>query len=143
MGPCQNGAIRSDLIVLHDDAMCGGGAAWLFVCAEKRRGLGASVPGFLTPLPEVPGAVPQTQLPRQVAGLLDLIALAEAGPAGYNAVQHGARIRPTKPPTEMSLGEVFDWIKATPSRRPCAVWLGSKATGGRCGFRRTCRTRWR
>jgi len=39
-----------------------------------------SVPGFLTPLPEVPGAVPQRQLPPQVAGLLDLIALAEAGP---------------------------------------------------------------
>jgi len=60
--------------------------------------------------------VPQTQLPPQVAGLLDLIALAEAGPAGYNAVQHGARIRPTQPPTEMSLGEVFDWIKATPGQ---------------------------
>ena len=32
-----------------------------------------------------------------VARLRDLIALAEAGKAGYDAVQHGARIKPAKP----------------------------------------------
>lgn len=51
-----------------------------------------------------------------VARLRDLIASVEAGPMGYDAVQHGARIRPTKPPTAMTLNEIFAWIKATPGQ---------------------------
>ena len=110
MMPCAGWAQHGSLFVPKS------GAALAARTATGSLFQRASVPGFLTPLPEVPDAVPQTQLPPQVAGLLDLIALAEAGPAGYNAVQHGARIRPTQPPTEMSLGEVFDWIKATPGQ---------------------------
>ncbi|WP_281981699.1 hypothetical protein [Thalassorhabdomicrobium marinisediminis] len=48
--------------------------------------------------------------------LLSLIAQAEAGSAGYDAVQHGARVRPGRPPTQMTLGEIFDWIAATPGQ---------------------------
>jgi len=52
----------------------------------------------------------------RVDRLLSLIALAEAGSAGYDAVQHGARVRPTKPPTRMTLGEIYAWIDATPGQ---------------------------
>ena len=51
-----------------------------------------------------------------VPDLLDLIAKAEAGPDGYDAVQHGAVIRPGAPPTQMSIGEIYAWIDATPGQ---------------------------
>ena len=52
----------------------------------------------------------------QVGALFDLIASAEAGREGYDAVQYGARIRPARPPTRMTVGEIFDWIAATPGQ---------------------------
>lgn len=51
-----------------------------------------------------------------VAQLLSLIARVEAGVAGYDAVQHGARIRPSRAPTQMTLGEIHAWIAATPNQ---------------------------
>jgi len=48
--------------------------------------------------------------------LLSLIAQAEAGSAGYDAVQHGARVKPPRNPTDMSLGEIYAWIEATPGQ---------------------------
>lgn len=50
------------------------------------------------------------------ARLRDLIASAEAGRAGYDTVQHGARIKPPKPPTAMTLAEIYAWIGATPGQ---------------------------
>ncbi|MEO9863967.1 MAG: hypothetical protein ABJO29_03460 [Yoonia sp.] len=50
------------------------------------------------------------------ARLLTLIASAEAGPDGYDAVQHGASRRPSKRPTDMTIGEIYDWITATPGQ---------------------------
>lgn len=67
-------------------------------------------------VPDLPRSVFQDQK----AMLLDLIAAAEAGPLGYDAVQYGARIKPSKPPTQMTIAEVFDWIDATP-RQPHAI----------------------
>lgn len=52
----------------------------------------------------------------RTAQLLSLIARAEAGSAGYDAVQHGARIRPPRPPTQMTLAEIYAWIAATPGQ---------------------------
>jgi len=52
----------------------------------------------------------------QAARLHDLIAQAEAGAKGYDAVQHGARIKPAKPPTAMTLQEIYDWITETPGQ---------------------------
>ncbi|WP_298257081.1 hypothetical protein [uncultured Litoreibacter sp.] len=51
-----------------------------------------------------------------VARLKSLIALAEAGPKGYNAVHVGARIKTPKPPTQMTLGQILAWIKHTPGQ---------------------------
>ncbi len=51
-----------------------------------------------------------------VARLRALIGRAEAGVRGYDAVQYGARIAPPRPPTQMTLGEIYDWIEATPGQ---------------------------
>ncbi len=45
-----------------------------------------------------------------------LIARAEAGRDGYDAVQHGARRRPHKKPTAMTIAEIDTWIRATPGQ---------------------------
>lgn len=79
--------------------------------------------GLLAPMPDRPPAQPRGAAPAfegtgttQIDRLLSLIAHAEAGPAGYDAVQYGARIRPAKPPTQMTLGEIYAWIAATPGQ---------------------------
>jgi hypothetical protein len=75
-------------------------------------------PGSLfAPLPRrqratTPGSFPSGSVDR----LLALIAKAEAGHAGYDAVQHGARVKPGKRPTQMTLGQIYDWIAATPGQ---------------------------
>ncbi len=56
----------------------------------------------------------------KTARLKSLIALAEAGPKGYDAVHHGAKIRPPKPPTQMTIAEIQRWIGNTP-RQPHAI----------------------
>lgn len=76
--------------------------------------------GYFAPLP--PHGRAEAAIPRAlgaqspVAQLLSLIARVEAGAAGYDAVQHGARIRPPRAPTRMTLGEIHDWIAATPGQ---------------------------
>ncbi len=57
-------------------------------------------------------AVPDSAVDR----LRHVIGRAESPRAGYDAVQHGARIKPDKPPTQMTLGEIYDWIAATPGQ---------------------------
>lgn len=59
------------------------------------------------------GALPGTS---PAARLLSLIALAEAGRAGYDAVQYGATVRPPRRPTDLTLGEIYAWIDATPGQ---------------------------
>jgi len=51
-----------------------------------------------------------------VARLKSLIALAEAGPKGYDAVHVGAKVKPPKAPTQMTLGQILAWIKRTPGQ---------------------------
>lgn len=48
--------------------------------------------------------------------LRHLISQAESRLHGYDAVQHGARVRPQKPPTQMTLAEIYAWIDATPGQ---------------------------
>ena len=45
-----------------------------------------------------------------------LIQEAESLRDGYDAVQFGARVKPTRKPTQMTLAEVFAWIDATPGQ---------------------------
>ncbi len=69
---------------------------------------------FSKPLRQMPPAPPGHG--DQIARLRDLIASAEAGAMGYDAVQHRARIRPERAPTLMTVAEIFDWIKRTPGQ---------------------------
>lgn len=55
--------------------------------------------------------------PEQLAGLLDIIGAVEAGTKGYDAVQLRARIKPPRPPSTLTLGEILDWIEATPRQQ--------------------------
>ncbi len=74
--------------------------------------------GFFAPLPDrtpALGAIVGTGT-EPVDQLLSLIARAEAGSAGYNAVQYGARVKPANLPTQMTLGEIYAWIRATPGQ---------------------------
>jgi muramidase (phage lysozyme) len=45
-----------------------------------------------------------------------LIQEAESRKDGYDVVQHGARIKPAKRPTRMTLEELLAWIDATPGQ---------------------------
>lgn len=78
--------------------------------------------GMFAPLPDRPSAPTRLAPPltstggTQVDQLLSLIARAEAGPAGYDAINYGARIRTSRPPSQMTLGEIYAWIDATPGQ---------------------------
>lgn len=52
----------------------------------------------------------------QVALVRHLIGQAEAGKMGYDAVQHMARVKPPKPPTTMTIAEIYHWIRSTPGQ---------------------------
>lgn len=45
-----------------------------------------------------------------------IIEQAESRRDGYDAVQHGARIKPKAKPTQMTVAEIYDWIDATPGQ---------------------------
>ncbi|WP_224813479.1 hypothetical protein [Hasllibacter sp. MH4015] len=75
---------------------------------------GTASGSLFAPLP--PRTAPAPPARGDVAQLLSLIARAEAGRDGYDAVQHGARIRPPRAPTQMTLGEIYAWIDATPGQ---------------------------
>jgi len=53
----------------------------------------------------------------QVGRLRQLIGWVDAGPKDYDAVQLGARIRPVKRPTQMTIGEILRWIDRTPGQQ--------------------------
>lgn len=56
----------------------------------------------------------------QMEQLRGLIRNAESRRDGYDAVQHGARIKPPQPPTRMTLAQIDRWIDDTP-RQPHAI----------------------
>lgn len=82
-------------------------SASLFV-GQAEGSLFAALPGRLD--------APLRRGGTKAARLRNLIARAEAGRAGYDAVQHGARVKPPKRPTDMTLQEIYDWIAATPGQ---------------------------
>jgi hypothetical protein len=74
--------------------------------------------GLVPEIPDVSGAadVPKLTFGR-VDKLRDLIGSAESKRNGYNAVQLGAKIKPSKVPTQMTLREIYAWIEATPNQQ--------------------------
>lgn len=76
--------------------------------------------GLFAPWPEASATPLPSALSRAGASaayqIRNLIAKAEAGPAGYDAVQHGARIKPLAAPTRMTLAQIDKWIRDTPGQ---------------------------
>ena len=74
---------------------------------------GRSEGGLFAPPPPRQETAPPARIAHSgIKGLRQLIASAEAGSAGYNAVQHGAKVKPAKLPTKMTIAEVYQWIAA-------------------------------
>ncbi len=75
---------------------------------------------FFAPLPDARPVVDEAPLigtgEAPIDQLLNLIAQAEAGSKGYDAVQYGARVLPKRPPTDLTLGEIYVWIDETPGQ---------------------------
>ena len=46
----------------------------------------------------------------------EIIEQAESRRDGYDAVQHGARIKPPRKPTQMTVAEIYQWIEETPGQ---------------------------
>jgi len=82
-----------------------GGASLFAPLADRKPALGPRLLG-----PDFSGKESNVERIRH------LIAMAEAGAKGYDAVQYGAKIRPGKPPTAMTIAEIYDWIDATPGQ---------------------------
>ncbi len=121
-GPLFQADDRQPLITIRRnidevEVVATGSAGSLFV--------GRSGSSLLAPYPKrakPPPSVAQSSFNRlmgvspQLVALRELIADAEAGPLDYDAVQYGARIKPNKPPTQMTLDEINAWITATPGQ---------------------------
>ena len=91
--------------------------------AQERRDIARLLLGLSSPIavaagptPRAPTLAPPIMRPA-IDELLDLIAEAEAGPDGYDAVQIRAVIPPPKPPSQMTLAQIQDWIAATPQQQ--------------------------
>lgn len=67
-----------------------------------------------------PRAQPLAPNASQLDRLRYLIQTAESRRDGYDAVQHGAKTKPGKRPTRMSIGEIYTWIDDTP-KQPHAI----------------------
>lgn len=109
--PLIGGTERTPLVQVNRGAGASAGRSSLFV--------GQSGNSLFAPYPQRQKAQIGIGLGRHAtseARLLTLIASAEAGPDGYDAVQHGATRRPAKRPTDMTIGEIYNWIVATPGQ---------------------------
>jgi len=77
---------------------------------------------MFAPLPPKPEKPAKTRTPplrnaTQIDRVRALIGRAEAGRLGYDAVQYRATIKPVKPPTQMTIQQIYDWIAATPGQQ--------------------------
>lgn len=78
---------------------------------------GRSITGmFAPPDPNELEKLRTSPVQGRVARLRNLIAQAEAGKKGYDAVQYGARIKPRGAPTRLTIQQIYDWIDATPGQ---------------------------
>jgi len=120
---------QAGVVSLLDQGQIGGGRGALFdqsqarVAAQPRNSafIGTDKGGMFDVRPVAVPAFPQVGGGTALRGsdvevIRALIQEAESRKRGYDAVQHGARIKPPKPPTQMTLGDVFQWIKDTPGQ---------------------------
>lgn len=81
-----------------------------------RQGGSLFEPAMRAPLSEADDAAWAGSQRSGVRGLFDLIAKAEAGPAGYDALVWNARVKTPRPPSQMTLAEIYKWIDETPNQ---------------------------
>ena len=105
------GSGRSALFAVPQDAAQGQSGS-LFIGKTK----GSMFDERPVAVPAFPSATTQGFGGSDVQVIRALIQEAESRKHGYDAVQHGARIGTPKPPTQMTVGEVFQWIKNTPGQ---------------------------
>lgn len=76
---------------------------------------------FFAPFPRrgpMQQTAPRVEAPHAtLARLHRLIGQAESSQNGYDAIQHQAKVLPPKRPTDMTIGEIFVWINATPGQQ--------------------------
>ena len=84
----------------------------LFV-GKSKGGMFDERPAHLPFFPDASGIGLQG---RDIDVIRALIQQAESRRNGYDAVQHGARVKPPRAPTQMTVAEVFKWIKDTPGQ---------------------------
>ncbi len=109
-------AARKPFVALRAGPTAPASAASLFA--------GTAGNSLFAPLPDrAPDRVTSVRLPSgPLAGssvadqVRHIIAEAEAGRAGYDAVNGGARVKPPKPPSQMTVQEIYDWIAVTPGQ---------------------------
>lgn len=82
---------------------------------------GRSADSFFAPRKVVPVSPAVMRVPilgraDPVHRIRQLIGEAESRLHGYDAVQHGARRKPAKLPTQMTIAEIYHWIDATPGQ---------------------------
>lgn len=78
---------------------------------------GAAITGlFAPPDPNEVDKLRNYPVAGRIARLRSLIAQAEAGAKGYDAVQYGATIKTPKPPTQMTIRDIYEWIDDTPGQ---------------------------
>ncbi|WP_299745486.1 hypothetical protein [uncultured Tateyamaria sp.] len=78
---------------------------------------GRSITGlFAPPDPKELDNLQNYPVEGRVARLRNLIAQAEAGKKGYDAVQYGAKVKPAAAPTRLTIQQIYDWIDATPGQ---------------------------
>lgn len=111
VAPAAAEAVRGSLFLTKTVASSGT-AAGAFV-GRSEGGLFARMPprqstGFSRGVRSMGG--------KDVETIRALIEKAESRRDGYDAVQFGARIKPAKRPTKMTLAEIFDWIEDTPGQ---------------------------
>ena len=118
---------RAGVVSLLEQDQFGQGRGALFAPADQggaaRVGslfIGKAKGGMFQERPaHVPAFPTATALGLQgsdVATIRALIGRAESHRDGYDAVQHGARVRPPRPPTQMSISEIYQWIADTPGQ---------------------------
>ena len=71
---------------------------------------------FAAPNPDEVDALRDYPVSGRIARLRTLIAQAEAGSKGYDAVQYGATIKPPADPTKLTIQQIYDWIDETPGQ---------------------------
>ncbi len=105
------GAVRGALYAPADRNGSGNSAS-LFI-GRDRAGLFADPPAHD---PAFPDATLGRLSGRDVDVIRALIMEAESRRDGYDAVQHGARIPPPRPPTQMTIAQIYQWIEDTPGQ---------------------------